>query len=290
MRIAVVPAGQEYQPMADAGWLPVDTPDGSLPRPWASESALDALRSLAEEFSSSRQPLWCPASLRSGASGTAQVFRVRTSQSMHVVGAGPLAAELRRLLADGAQPGWELHPVTGGATPLHALATPLRRLSGTGRFYNLLNRSGFAYVEEVAVTPLECLSELPNGGPRFVAAVRRAISELAAGAAALEDDAAPDDGEPDTRPLPVLGPATLRALQVTAAWAVAEQGARSAGDLLAAVGRTRELPPEVASAWNHIRQLDLRQLADPLPPDVGPGPEQTGAGRPKTPPRGWKDC
>lgn len=270
----VVPDGQGQLAMAGADWLPADKPDGSLPRPWASDSALDALRSLAKEFSSARRPLWCPASLRSGTSGTAQVFLVRTGQSMHVVGASPLAAELRRLLTDGAEPGWELHPVLGGPTPLHALATPLRRLSGTGRFYNLLDRSGFASVEEVAATPEECLTDLPNGGPRFVAAVRQAISELAAGAAALAGDATPDDTAPDglepgTRPLPALEPATLRALQVTAAWAVAEQGARSAGDLLAAVGRTRELPPEVASAWNHIRQLDLRQLAGPLLPDTG---------------------
>jgi hypothetical protein len=239
----------------------VDKPNGALPGSWASESALDALRRLAMEFSSSRQPLWCPASLRSGASGTAQVFHVPAGQSMHVVGASSLAAELRRLLTDGAELGWKLHPVPGDTTPLHALAAPLRRHSGSGRFYNLLDRSGFAYVEEVAATPEECLMDLHNCGPRFVAAVRQAISELTAGAASLADGAAPDVREPGTRPLPALAPATLRALQITAAWAVAEQGARSAGDLLAAVGRTRDLPPEVASAWNHIRQLDLRQFA-----------------------------
>jgi hypothetical protein len=183
---------------------------------------------------------------------------------MHVVGASPLAAELRRLLIDGAEPGWELHPVPGGYTPLQALAAPLRRLSGTNRFYNLLDRTGFAYVEEVAATPEECLTDLRNGGPGFVAAVRQAISEHTVGVAALAGGAAHDDLEPGTGPLPFLAPATVRALQVIAAWAVAERGARSAGDLLAAVGRTRELPPEVAAAWNHIRQLDLRQLADPL--------------------------
>lgn len=237
--------------MAAVGWPPVDNPEGSLSRSWPGESALDVLRGLAKEFSSPRQPLWRPASLRSGASGTAQVFRVRTGQLMHVVGLSPLAAELRRLLTDEAEPGWELHPVPGGRTPLHSLAAPLRRLSGTGRFYNLLDRSGFAFVQEVAATPEECLAELPNGGPRFVAAVRQAINEL--------------EREPGTRPLPALAPDTLRALQVAAAWAVAEHGARSAGDLLAAVGGARELPPEVASAWSHIRGLDLRQLAGGFP-------------------------
>ena len=182
---------------------------------------------------------------------------------MHVVGASPLAAELRNLLMDGAEPGWDLHPVPGGHTPLQALAAPLRRLSGMNRFYNLLDRSGFAYVEEVAATPEECLTDMRNGGPRFVAAVRQAIGELTVGVAALADGAAHDDLEPGTWPLPALTPATVRALQVIAAWAVAERGARSAGDLLTAVGRTRDLPPEVASAWNHIRQLDLRQLLSP---------------------------
>ncbi len=70
----------------DLGWLLSDEPDGSLPRPRGGDSAVDALQSLAREFSSPRQPLWCPASLRSGASGKAQVFRVRPGQSMHVVG------------------------------------------------------------------------------------------------------------------------------------------------------------------------------------------------------------
>jgi hypothetical protein len=45
-----------------------------------------------------------------------------------------------------------------------------------------------------------------------------------------------------------------------AAWAVTERGACTPRDLIAAVARTRELPPDVAAAWNHIRQLDLRQV------------------------------
>jgi hypothetical protein len=246
---------------ADVGWLLEDAPDGSLPRPWGSDSALAALQSLAREFSSPQQPLWCPASLRSGASGKAQVFRVRPGQAMHVVGTSPLAAELRRLLTAGAQPGWELHPVPGGRTPLRMLDEPLRCLSGNGRFLNLLDRSGFSYVEEVAATPDECLTALANGGPRLVAAVRQVIGELAPGTASPADGTAPDGREPGTRPRPALSPATLRALTVVAGWAFAERGARTAGDLIAAVSITRELPPDVAAAWNHISQLELRQLA-----------------------------
>jgi hypothetical protein len=260
----LVSAGQGHLALVGAGELLAEEPDSSPPGPLGVESAAAALRGLAREFSSPQQPLWCPASLRSEASGKAEVFRVRPGQSMHVVGASLLAAELRKLLIAGAEPGWELHPVPAGRTPLHALAAPLRQLSGNGRFYNLLDRSGFAYVEEVAATPDECLMDMRNGGPGLVAAVRQAISELAPGTASAADGTAPDDREPGTRPLPALSSATLRALKVVAAWAVAEQGASTAGDLIAAVSRTRELPPDVAAAWNHIRQLELRQVVSLL--------------------------
>lgn len=255
----VVPGRQGQSATADAGCLG-DARGGSLPRPWGSDSALDALHSLAREFSSTRQPLWCPVSLRSGSSGKAQVFRVRPGQSMHVVGASPLAAELRRLLTAGAEPGWELHPVPGDRTPLQVLAGPLRRLSGNGRFFNLLDRSGFAYVEEVTATPDECLTDLGNGGPGLVAAVRQVAGELAPGTASVADGMAPDGREPGTGPLPALSSATLRALKVVTAWAVTERGACTLRDLIAAVARSRELPPDVAAAWNHIHQLDLRQV------------------------------
>ena len=180
---------------------------------------------------------------------------------MHVVGASPLAAELRRLLTAGAIPGWELHSVPGRRSPLQMLAEPLRGLSGNGRFFNLLDRSGFTYVEEVAATPDECLTDLGNGGPGLVAAVRQVIGELAPGAASSADGMAADGPEPGTRPLPALPLATLHALKVVAAWAAAERGARTAGDMIAAVGKTQELPPDVAAAWNHISQLELRQVA-----------------------------
>jgi hypothetical protein len=42
----------------------------------------------------------------------------------------------RRLVAAGAAPGWDLHPVPSRRTPLHQLAGPLHRLSGSNRFYN----------------------------------------------------------------------------------------------------------------------------------------------------------
>jgi hypothetical protein len=56
-------------------------------------------------------------------------------------------------------------PGASGRTPLHVLAGPLHQLSGSDRFCNLLERNGFAYVEEVAATPEACWFELRNCGP-----------------------------------------------------------------------------------------------------------------------------
>jgi hypothetical protein len=89
--------------------------------------------------------------------GRALVFRAWPLRSLHVVGGTPMAEALRGLIAAGAAPGWELHPVPGGRTALHVLAAPLYRLSGQQRFYNLLDRAGFAWAEEVAATPDVCL-------------------------------------------------------------------------------------------------------------------------------------
>ena len=110
--------------------------------------------------------------------GRALVFRAWPLRSLHVAGGTPMAEALRELIAAGAAPGWELHPVPGGRTALHVLAAPLFRLSGQQRFYNLLDRAGFAWAEEVAATPDACLLELRNSGPKFIAAVRQALSEL----------------------------------------------------------------------------------------------------------------
>lgn len=257
--------GRWHSGMTSMAWLLADESGGSLARPWGSDSPLDALRGLAQEFSSSARPLWCPASLSSGGSGTAQVFCVRPGQSMHVVGASPLAAELRRLLSEGAQPGWDLHPVPGGRTPLRLLAAPLRRLSGNSRFYNLLDRTGFGYVEEVAVTPDECLTDLGNGGPGLVAAVRRAIAEIAPGPASLFPGVAVGGHDAESGPQPALGPATVRALRVVAAWVMSERGAGTVEDLIATVGIARDLPPDVGAAWNHLRQLELRHVVGSEP-------------------------
>jgi hypothetical protein len=120
--------------------------------------------------------------------GRALVFRL-AARSLHVVGDSPLAADFRRLVTAGAVSGWDLHPVPAGRTPLRVLVGPLHRLSGHNRFYNLLEREGFGYVEEVAVTPEACLLEFRNSEPRFVTAVRQVLSlQMLAGAALADGD------------------------------------------------------------------------------------------------------
>jgi hypothetical protein len=241
-----------------------DELSGAPARPRDSAAPRDALRNVITELSIAGR-LSCPAGLRSGVLGTAEVFRAWPACSLHVVGTSPLAGELRMLIEAGEAPGWQLHPVPGGRTPVQALAVPLRRLSGSNRFFNLLDRFGFSYVEEVAATPDECLLGLYNGGPKFLAAVRQVISVLGpqAGAGGAPDHDSRERGDPR---LPVLAPGTLRALQVAAAWAVTEGRARTAADLSVLAARSGQLPPDVAAAWDHFRHLDLRLIAGPLLP------------------------
>jgi hypothetical protein len=204
--------------------------------------------------------------------GRALVFRLWPARTLHVVGDSPLAAEFRRLIMAGAASGWDLHPVPPGHTPLHVLAGPLHQLSGSDRFYNLLERNGFARVEEVAATPEGCLLQLRNSGPRFIAAVRQATAELRPGDAQARTGHLPGHGGAGLGacgPVPSGGlPANAaRALQVMAAWAASEQGARTLEDLLMLAPDVQDLPTDVARSWDRIRQLDLRTLAEAALPD-----------------------
>jgi Sigma-70, region 4 len=193
--------------------------------------------------------------------GPALVFRPWPLRSMHVVGGTPMAEALRRLIAAGAAPGWELHPVPGGRTALYVLAAPLYRLSGQQRFYNLLDRAGFAWVEEVAATPDVCLLELRNSGPKFIATARRAISELGMDGASEGPEGAEKCQDPGLASSPpALPPEVARALQLAARSAVAERGASIFGDLVTLAPGIAELPPDVARSWDRIRQLNLRSL------------------------------
>jgi hypothetical protein len=198
--------------------------------------------------------------------GRAMVFRPWPARSLHVVGDSPLAAEFRRLLAAEAVPGWDLHPVPAGRTPLNVLAGPLHRLSGSVRFYNLLEREGFAFVEEVAATPDGCLLELRNSGVKFIATVRQVLADRGFGSAPATSGGSVVRGDPGREP---DGPAArgglpaeaARALQIVAAWAVAEHGAQVLGDLLTLAPGVKDLPPDVAGSWDRVRQLSLRLVA-----------------------------
>ena len=202
--------------------------------------------------------------------GRALVFRAWPLRSLHVVGGTPMAEALRGLIATGAAPGWELHPVPDGRTALHVLAAPLYRLSGQQRFYNLLDREGFAWAEEVAATPEACLLELRNSGPKFIVAVRRALSELGLDGVAGSPEGAGERHDPGQASSPPAMPAEVaRALQLAARWAVAERGASTFGDLVTLAPGIAELPPEVARSWDRIRQVGLQALTGTAPADPG---------------------
>ena len=197
--------------------------------------------------------------------GQALVFRP-AARSLHVVGDSPLAAEFRRLVTAGAVPGWNLHPVPAGRTPLRVLTEPLHRLSGSNRIYNLLEREGFACVEEVAVTPEGCLLEVRNSGPRFIAAVRQVIADLGfegeeARTARLLAAGHATTAAADLAPSAGLPADAVEALRVVAAWAVIERGARELGDLLTLAPGAGDLPPDVVRDWNRVRRSSLQVLA-----------------------------
>ncbi|HET9967960.1 MAG TPA: sigma factor-like helix-turn-helix DNA-binding protein [Streptosporangiaceae bacterium] len=162
---------------------------------------------------------------KSGQMGQALVFRPWPARSLLVVGDSLLADEFRRLLMAGAVPGWDLHPVPGGRTPLHVLAGPLHRLSGSIRFYNLLEREGFAWAEDVAATPDGCLLELRNSGPKFIAAVRQVLAGRGSGGSRATAGGLAQPG--------------LRAL--TGTWLPDGGLAQLARDLLGEIGERRRL-------------------------------------------------
>jgi hypothetical protein len=202
--------------------------------------------------------------------GRVLVFRPWPARLLHVVGNSPLAGEFRRLITAGAAPGWELHPVPPGRTPLDVLALPLLRRTGSKRFYNILDRHGFAFAEEVAATPDECLLELRNSGPRLTAAVRAVINELGPA-----DNTPSPAGTPNAvcgtgrvaAATPALPPDIAAALQVIAAWAIAERGARTLGDLLTLTPAAAGMPSDVARCFDRLTRFSLRPLAGAAEPD-----------------------
>jgi Sigma-70, region 4 len=256
--------GASVQPLSaplpdDTGPIPSLTPDEHL-------RAVVARLSRAHELSASAgmdcQPM-----------GSVLVFRPWPARALHVVGQSPLAGEFRRLITSGAAPGWHLHPAPPGRTPLDVLAGPLLRRTGSRRFYTILDLHGFAYVEEVAATPDACLLELRNSGPRLIAAVRAVIRELGpadamVGTAGTSGASARGRGRaPAGTPAP-LPPDLVAAVQVIAAWGIAERGARTLEDLLTPSPAAAGMPPDVARCWDRLAQFGLRPLAGPAAPDA----------------------
>lgn len=200
--------------------------------------------------------------------GRVLVFRPGPARLLHVVGDSPLAGEFRRLITAGAVPGWELYPVPPDRTPLDVLAAPVLRRTGSKRFYNILDRHGFAFVEEVAATPDECLLDLRNSGPRLTATIRAVISDLQSAGNTATPDAGPAHRTDSTAAAtPALPPDIAAALQVIAAWAIAERGARTLGDLLTLTPAAAGMPSDVARCFDRLTRLSLRPLAGPAEPE-----------------------
>ncbi|MFI5066888.1 MAG: hypothetical protein ACHP9Z_23335 [Streptosporangiales bacterium] len=121
---------------------------------------------------------WAGAGQSYGQWGRALVCWAKPGRNLHVVGVSPMAQRLRDLLSVRAAPGWGLHPVPEGQTPLEMLADALNAASGGVRCYNLLRRLGFNTVEELAATPARCLGNLRQSGPKMVAAIQQALAEI----------------------------------------------------------------------------------------------------------------
>ncbi|SRR6266851_193106 len=154
------------------------------------------------------------------------------------------------------------HPAPDGHTPLRVLAAPLQALAGHQRFYNLLDRTGFAYVEEVIATPDRCLLDLRNGGPKLIAAVRKVIADLHLEGTTAADDAGDWDlAARVTQPAPFQE--VVGALQAMAAWAQAEPGARILGEILTLADGITGPPPDILRAWELVTGTRLPSLADP---------------------------
>lgn len=141
------------------------------------ESPREAFPKVISDLALSRNG-WVQAGRHDGQWGQAQVCRIPSERVLHVVGNSEMAAGLRELLLEGSAPGWHLNPVVPGRTPLHELAEPLLTVSGSVRYHNLLGRSGFVTIEEVAATPDACLGSIHQAGPKMVTAIRDVLRAL----------------------------------------------------------------------------------------------------------------
>jgi len=118
---------------------------------------------------------WFDVGTSGSAAGQAQVWRLLSERSLHVIGASVLAERLRERLRLNEAAGWTLHPVGAGATPIRVLYEALGAGMVVTRARGVLERRLFATVEEVAATPDEALLSFINFGRGSLDAVRRAI-------------------------------------------------------------------------------------------------------------------
>jgi hypothetical protein len=107
---------------------------------------------------------------------------------------------------------------------------------------------------------------------KLITAVRQVLADRGLGSAPATTGSLPAPDDPGRDPDSPAGDGGLpaeaaRALQVVAAWAVAEHGAQVLGDLLALAPGARDMPLDVARSWDCVRQLGLRLLAGPALPD-----------------------
>lgn len=142
---------------------------------WWSEPPEQQARRIVDDLSPRFGAWWSGAGISDGRWGAAPVCRLRPARVVHVVGASEMAAQLREIFGGGAVAGWTLHPMPPTLTPLHDFLDALVATGpqpGSMRGYNLLDRHGFVYAEEVQHCPDEALLDIRNFGRIALAAVR----------------------------------------------------------------------------------------------------------------------
>jgi hypothetical protein len=191
-------------------------------------------------------------------------------EALAAVPSGYTAAGLRasdnvaRAVRAAAQIIRQAYPVTfGHALPgLHLIAgQPLDPAELPGRVRGALSREGirdWGGLADCGVQDLLGIRMLGTGSVRLIAEAavwRVAVIALIerAGSPVVPDAAAARRAMP---PGCVAMP-----LQALAAWAVAERGMTTVGDLLALAPGMTGLPTEIASEWELARYMDLRRLA-----------------------------
>jgi hypothetical protein len=135
----------------------------------------------AFETTPGRGARWQIAGGSESAFGVARVCRAWPTRALHVIGTSEMAAQLRAIYGADKVTGWTLHPMPDTRTPLHTVRQKLIELGGgTGRVYTVLDRVGFALVEEVSACPDAELLDIRTIGTRMLAIVRAVMPYIGA--------------------------------------------------------------------------------------------------------------